>query len=294
MATAQISLKAIKLELQRTLGAPSRLWAFAGTVQRDKGRAIAQAFAELLKRQGKRVELLSADRLFRTSGLEKTSAAASEPSVMPSYSLLKETDKILQQALLGHDEVNEETRFILVDLQSRCSAAAVDLFLTADLPIYILQPSEAAIRSARIFFTYCLVKALDTFFDDKHPLMRAILVQLRQGTPFSPAVLQRIKALEKQFPQQGKWLESLLKSFSPQIILCESEPHQLRDFSELFFERSVDIFPPSSGILGVIHEKMMQTTEWYTAPKRAAENGPLEEIERIMRRKLSAVMQSGT
>ncbi len=286
LATTHWSLKSLQQEARESLSSRCRLWVFAGCVPANGSRPAA-AFAELLKHKGGHVELATASQLF-----EQHSSDFSPPDGCSfPVSFLKELYHILQQVTLYHADDGTAGTHLLLDMQGKVTSAAIELFLIADFPVFLLCPDDKGIQGARVFFKYCLLKLLDTFFDDKHPTMRAIMAELRENDPFSATIIERIKSLQSAFPEQGRMLEAMMRNFSPRLLLLDAEEDSLKEFARLFFSGTA-VFPPSTSIMGALPPVPPSSACMIRRVHAEPFDGNHQKLETLLRNKMISLMQT--
>jgi hypothetical protein len=281
--------------MQGTMPARSQLWVVAGNSPASGCTTVAGAFTDLLKRHGQQAEFISASKIFDRGDEQNQfhSSAASDYSAIP-VQFLGEINKVLHQSILYRYDLEANNEFLIVDMGSRISSRAIDLFLVADLPIFTVRPDARGIEDAKTFFKFCILKILDAFFDENHPQLRAVIADLEENSPFSAVVSRRIRTLQKLFPSCGKMFENFMQTFSPRLLVNLATPEKMCEFSDFYFREAAAVFPPGASVMGILHEFSLRSE---SAVHMRTHNGnvnvvQLGKIETIIRHKVSSLLHS--
>jgi hypothetical protein len=281
--------------MQGTMPARSQLWVVAGNSPASGCTTVAGAFTDLLKRHGQHAEFISAANIFTNGYHQKPfrSSAADDYCAIP-VQFLREINKVLHHSTLYRYDLKANSEFLIVDTGSRISSLAIDLFLVADMPIFTLQPDPRGIEDAKTFFKFCTLKILDTFFDENHPQLRAVIADLEENSPFSAVVTRRIRTLQKLFPSRGKMFENFMQTFSPRLLVNLATPGKMCGFSDFFFREAAAVFPPGASVMGILHEFPLrpESAVHIRTHDESVSAVQLGKIETIIRHKMSSLLHS--
>lgn len=282
--------------MQGTTPARSQLWVVAGNSPASGCTTVAGAFTDLLKRHGQQAEFISSSKIFANNDQQnqfQSSASSGDYYAIP-VQFLREINKVLQHSTLYRYDFELNNEFLIVDMGSRISSRAIDLFLIADLPIFTLRPDLSGIEDAKIFFKFCTLKILDTFFDENHPQLRAVIADLEENAPFSAVVTRRIRTLQKLFPSRGKMFENFMQTFSPRLLVNLATPEKMRGFSDFYFREAAAVFPPGTSVMGTLQEFSLrpESAVHMRAHDGSVSTAQLGKIETIIRHKMSSLLHS--
>ena len=236
---------------------PSFVWAVCGITQGVGYSTIASIlFAELwLHHQN--VSVLSPDgALSMLRAFPPDELYVDDPR-KSLKNLYKSLDKafIIESAKIWKSLFNNLWKNVfqhhhIVDLGASISHESLDIFLSADVPIIVMDSHTENVNDLVVFLNACLLRLLEVAFPEHRHQLYTLARQISKRKNIQSEIMQLVSTFHSYEP---KLFEQIRGAFSPKLILNRCSQHDAHAFYQCYLNNTSRYYLPEVTFSGTLN-----------------------------------------
>jgi hypothetical protein len=140
-------------------------------------------------------------------------------------------------------------RYYIVDLGASISHESLDVFLSADVPVIVMDAHTETVSDLIVFLNACLLRLLEVCFPDYKKQLYALAQQVSKRKNIQAEIVHLVSTFHSREPQL---FEQIRSAFAPKLVINRSTPHEGRIFYQNYMNTSSHYYLPDITFAGTL------------------------------------------
>jgi hypothetical protein len=235
---------------------PSLVWAVSGITQGVGYSTMASILFAELSLQHQSVSVLSPDgalSLLNTFPPDELFARDPNKSLKSLYRSLDKTFVIdtarIWKSLFNNLWKNMFQHHFIIDLGASISPESLDVFLSADVPLIVMDSHTETVTDLVVFLNACLLRLLEVAFPKHRRQLYTLARQISKKENLRSEIMQLVSSFHSYEP---KLFEQIRSAFSPRLLLNRCSQHDAHVFHQCYMNNTSRYYLPDVTLSGAV------------------------------------------